>query len=182
MMHGHSGLVLKAPYSTNKSYSFFCPKDRHEVLLRLSQTYVAIFASRSSRETKIPYYMLQPRMLNPFEYKVICWNGTPAYITDRKGKGSAFAQGEEGRLFAFARDAIAALKFARPHTITEGVVRVDIFQDPHGWVVNEFESLEANYYSKVGAQEAHTSQKWRLFWTSILKECGEELVGSRFFL
>jgi hypothetical protein len=163
MTNGRNGLILKAPYSTNKSYPFYSPNDKEEVLLRLSQIYENIFATQSSRVTKIPYYMLQPRMGNTFEYKVVCWNGIPAYITDRKGKGCAFAQGESSRLFNFANDAIAALKLQLPYAITEGVVRVDIFEGPHGWVVNEFESLEANYYSKIGTEEAQTSHRWKLF-------------------
>ena len=51
-------------------------------------------------------------------------------------------------LFAFAERAIAELSARCVGAITNGLVRVDIFQAKSGeYKVNEFESLEASYSS-----------------------------------
>jgi hypothetical protein len=49
----------------------------------------------------------------------------------------------------FVETAIQVLKTGNPNSITESVVRVDVFQRNDGkMVVNEFESLEAGIWSK----------------------------------
>ena len=49
---------------------------------------------------------------------------------------------------AFAKNAVQELKIRVPECICDGLVRVDIFTNANGnLVVNEFESLEAEYSS-----------------------------------
>jgi hypothetical protein len=58
-------------------------------------------------------------------------------------------------LISFAGKAITLLCSRCPHTIADGLSRVDIFTTANGdWVVNQFESLEAQYYCKNSAQNS----------------------------
>jgi hypothetical protein len=102
------------------------------------------------------YVMLQPRVLNPMEMKVACWNGGEPYVAMRKrGMGArAFVGCTEDDVLSYATTAIGILKRANPHAILDGLVRVDIFQLEDGrLVVNEFESLEACFVQrKVAAK------------------------------
>ena len=67
----------------------------------------------------------------------------------RHHSAKAFSEPPHYELFAFAKSAISTLAKANPSAITKGAyIRVDIFQDSLGrMVVNEFESLEGNFYS-----------------------------------
>ena len=121
----------------------------------------------------VPYVMLQPKMTNNFEYKVVCWNGRPCYIAERKRgscRGGAFAAKKEDKLLDFAASAVKMLSESCPHAILNGLVRVDIFttQQEGKYVVNEFESLEARFYSTNGAKNGTIVAAMRCYWYEVL--------------
>lgn len=101
----------------------------------------------------IPYLMIQPCMYNRKEYKIVSLNQVPTYIASiasgrnkQSGCGinKAFAKTDD--LLAFAEEAIRRFRLHAPYAITDGLLRVDVFQDVNGkMVVNEFESLDAEY-------------------------------------
>jgi len=94
--------------------------------------------------------MLQACMKNAKEYKIVVINNTAMYEANNASKkGVSFSKYPHTELLKFAEDALFALKVKCPSTIADGLVRVDIFKTLKGkLVVNEFESLEACYYSK----------------------------------
>lgn len=92
-------------------------------------------------------------MHNRKEYKVVVLDGVPKYVAkigcDKKSKGGinqAFSQYPHTELMLFAGDMVQKMKENCPNVICDGLFRVDIFQKLDGaLVVNELESLEANY-------------------------------------
>jgi hypothetical protein len=157
------GWVLKAPFVTNSMHFMYFISSPEEVLWRLEMTSKAIFEDKECYE--IPYMMLQPRMLNRKEYKVVLLNGQRSHIAPLPSSHKeckAYSKSPHTRLFEFAETAVKLLADAQPHAILDGLVRVDIFEtqekesyvDANGiiglrnrWVVNEFESIEAQFTS-----------------------------------
>ena len=135
------GWILKMPYSTNREFNHFC-KDIDQIEDKLG------LANRRYHHI-MPYIMLQSRMINPKEVKVVCINGKAQYIAyNANNSGRAISKKPNLEIFAFAERAIAELSARCVGAITNGLVRVDIFQAKSGeYKVNEFESLEASYSS-----------------------------------
>ena len=133
---------MKPPYTTNREAVTFVTsfEDLIAALARLSFTYYSIFS----------YVMIQPKMINRTELKVAVTNGKAQYIVKSPNKpGLAISHAPHTDLFAFAEQAVAMLKERCPALISDGLLRVDIFKNKNGsYVVNEFESLEAVYYSR----------------------------------
>ena len=88
----------------------------------------------------------------------MCLHTQPALHPEeaRKFAGGINQQfGDTDSLLDFAGRAIERLRLNAPFTITDGLLRVDIFQDVTGeMVVNEFESLDANYSALTHLQMA----------------------------
>jgi hypothetical protein len=139
----NNGWVLKAPYTTNCHYVRFC-KTMHSVLNNLFIANIKLFGS-------IPYVMLQACMKNRQEYKVVVFNEEVQFVTAnaRRARPSiSFSKRPHYKLIQFAQDAVQDLKKSCPEFLCDGLVRVDIFQNENGdMIVNEFESLGANYYT-----------------------------------
>jgi hypothetical protein len=159
------GWVLKAPFVTNSQHFFYFISDPEEVLWRLQLVSAAVYDAKSCYV--IPYMMLQPRMQNRKEYKVVLLDGKASHIAvvNKSHRGSiAYSSHPHSRLFAFAESAVSMLKNAKPYAILDGLVRVDVFEtqekeimvDKNGneitqkrWVINEFESIEAQFTSNA---------------------------------
>ena len=87
-------------------------------------------------------------------------DGQAQYFFTR-GQGKRFFI-EDKQLMSFAEESLMLLKQRRPSTITEGLVRVDVMQRNDGvMIVNEFESLEADYHSDTKVS-AHLFNFWEL--------------------
>ena len=94
--------------------------------------------------------MVQACMESRREEKVVCVGKRPMYVADisTQKMGRSFSRAPHKALFSFVRSALEALEARQPHSILDGLVRVDVFMSMAGMVVNEFESLEAAYSSK----------------------------------
>lgn len=133
----------------------------------------------------IPYVMIQAKMFNRREHKVICWNGEPQFVCSFANQGSLLSKGGVNRsftkpphteLFLFVRAAIARVKSACPALMIDGLFRVDVFKTVDGrMVVNEFESLEANFPCLLGEWEWKTFAFLRLYHSFKLLESVDEL-------
>jgi hypothetical protein len=94
--------------------------------------------------------MIQPRLSNRKEYKVVVLNGKASHIIPQcangvtcPGKAFTFAT-ETTDLFRFAEMAVHCLSKQCPASLIAGLIRVDIMETLAGnLIVNEFESLEA---------------------------------------
>ena len=110
-------------------------------------------------------------MHNRREYKVVVLNNSPVYIAgistgsskSKNGVNRAFSDFEE--LQKFAGQAVDRLRLAAPFAITDGLFRVDIFQTAAGkMVVNEFESLDAEYQSPASGTAEATYTFLEKYW------------------
>jgi hypothetical protein len=152
--NGGNGWVVKAPYSTNGQDVVNC-KDDHSAIVELRK-----MVDRLS--TRVPYVMMQPRLRNLKEYKMICHHGVIVYkVQKKKDPGKAFPGVED-----FAKHALDTLSTRLPQCMTDFMIRVDIMQlDCGRLVVNEFESFEAQY---CGAGEVDTISFLEGYWANTL--------------
>jgi hypothetical protein len=162
----NNGWVLKAPYTTNSHYIRY-PKNFENVVQYIKN------ANRDLFET-MPYVMLQPCMQNRKEYKVVLFNQEVQYLSYNPKKGSSISGGTKSfskppheELFSFAAEVVQDLKKECPAFICDGLVRVDIFQNQLGnFVVNEFESLEANYHASTQKESLQhkLTERMTIYW------------------
>jgi len=125
-------------------------------------------------------------MYNRKEYKVVVLNNTPIFKAaistgsnnrSKNGINKAFAEEEE--LLQFAQTALERFRAAAPFAITDGLFRVDIFQTITGkMVVNEFESLDAEYQSTTSGKNEATYSFLERYWFEKLKEYFLYLISS----
>jgi hypothetical protein len=122
----------------------------------------------------MPYLILQPRMINPKEVKVAwvtnphtgCQRGPFIVVNDRE-KGHKYASDDE--ILNFAKYARKVYEERFPESLTYPVFRIDIFRTQSGrFVVNEFESLEANIHISISGVNPHLSVI-KDFWIDELK-------------
>ena len=121
---------------------------------------------------KYPYVMIQPCMSNRKENKVACFQGQPMHICSIKRGGndnSKKISKTDNEILLFAQDAINIFKLNCPYAITDGLFRVDMFQNAQGkLVVNEFESLEANYSSSKHLDESFILRYLHHYWKNMI--------------
>ena len=161
------GWVVKLPFVTNQIVKGIKSKD--EVIKKLTSVF-----NNDSRGI-YPYAMIQPCMKNRKEYKVVY---IPAkniiYITSTKVSNGhnkqAFPTGENhSDLFDFVKRAVAVFQDECPHSICDGLFRVDVFMNQaNEYIVNEFESLEASYYGRPKFENAVT-HFLKEYWSGKLK-------------
>ena len=79
----------------------------------------------------------------------------------KQGKSFRASKSSYDDLFQFAESAVRLLVAARPFTIADFILRVDIMQANNGrFVVNEFESFEAFIFDpSTGVQENRCQQQ-----------------------
>lgn len=93
----------------------------------------------SSFVHRVPYLMIQPRVKN-LEYKVLVLNGRAKSILTRASGFKTSVQ----EIYMFAEQVTARLKERFPETMTEYIIRVDLFEVKGKLKVNEFESFDAD--------------------------------------
>jgi len=125
---------------------------------------------------QLPYVMLQRRLIFNIEYKVVLFNGFARFVSSSKGsRDPERPKLNQYDLRKFAETAIRTLQAVVPHCIADGLVRVDVFTDTaQGMVVNEFESLEANWHvnrdSDVNAMNADLITYWTTRFSNALEK------------
>jgi hypothetical protein len=97
---------------------------------------------------ELPYIMLQVRVTNNSEVKLVFLNKQYSHMVSSGGRSivKSLVGFSSSDLVAFATEALNLLP--EEDYILDGMVRVDIFRSNEGTlVVNEFESLEASYFT-----------------------------------
>lgn len=145
------------PYTTNGQFVKAAP-DRTKVIAMLK---LAAFKYAH----QVSYAFVQPMMFNKKEYRVVVLGGQARYVAHinkgANGNEISYSVCPHVSLFHFAENAVKALKLACPSTLSDFLLRVDIFQrNDSRLVVNEFESLEACIYSKSHAREEAPANIW----------------------
>ena len=162
------GWVVKLPFVTNQIVKGI--KTKEEVYKKLAKIFNDDFRGI------YPYAMIQPCMKNRKEYKVVyipSKNITYISSTSRTascGNGKrAFSFGDHSELFAFVKKVVEFFQAECPYVICDGLFRVDVFMNQaNELVVNEFESLEAVYYSSRSTLENTVTDFLKSYWLDKL--------------
>lgn len=167
------GWVMKAPFTTNSSYCKFAKTFDNLVSFLVT-------ACRTDYGS-IPYMMIQACMNNRKEYKVILLGGEPAYLARIAGHSSkrssnginkAFSKPPHTEIMEFAKLSMQRCSQLCPNLLTDGLFRVDIFITiDKRLVVNEFESLEANYPSNIETEAFAAHQFMQTYWARKIIAC-----------
>ena len=172
------GWVLKLPFVTMREGLKWCGSFA-KVLQELCIA-TAKFGGR------IPYAMIQPRLSNRKEYKVVILNGKASHVIPQcangvtcPGKAFTFAT-EITDLFRFAEMAVHCLSKQCPASLTAGLIRVDIMETSAGnLIVNEFESLEA-VFEPSGHESGEVGARLREFlltyWVTVVTQAFEQFT------
>jgi hypothetical protein len=111
-------------------------------------------------------------MYNRCEVKIVVLKNQPLYKASIATGAGAKSKGGVNKTFAgnlntldallaFANTALEKLLSTVPYAITDGLFRVDIFQTISGQlVVNEFESLEADFGCKASGSTDFEAFAW----------------------
>ena len=140
--HGN-GWFLKPAFTTNGEGRTSCGS--------VQEIIHALDIANQKFKDRLPYMMLQSKMLNLKEYKIIVLNRKPQYICPQYQSHKheiAFGKTKEGKqkLIEFARHAVMRLGESCPFALTQFMIRVDVMLSNCGkLVVNEFESFEAMF-------------------------------------
>ena len=113
--------------------------------------------------------MLQRRLKHNVECKVVVFNYKSRFIASRTGSRPSLRSYDDNQILLFAEQAVVKLRENIPYCISDGLVRVDIFTETSsGIVINEFESLEANWHSKADSTVIEMNSDLTIYWTNIL--------------
>ena len=100
--------------------------------------------------------------------KVVLMNGRDPYLmrSESRQYGTKFANQED--IFNFACYAWNRLAKASPQAILDRIFRVDVMTFNDKLVVNEFESLEADYHAKEDERTFMMDSSLKLYWKNKL--------------
>ena len=173
--------VCKLPFTTNSKHNstvkYVVGYDG--ILAALRQ-----FVSNVNIAGYITYAMIQPRIPNNAEVKIICFNGKAKFrnmykkATDKNAL-SPFKGVNLKEFFDFAEHIIAVLRRICPELITDQVLRIDMFgfrDRPGVFIVNEIEGYEAQRTGtglKAAAQLGRLSADVETYWYNTLCELVE---------
>ena len=158
--------VVKLPFVTNQIVKGI--KTKEDVFKKL-----AMIFTHDGRGI-YHYAMIQPCMRNRKEYKVVYIpSKNIIYVSSLSsscGNGKkAFSFGDHSSLFAFVKTAVHSFQVECPYAICDGLFRVDVFMNQSNQlVVNEFESLEATYYSSREKDQTSVTSFLKDYWLSKL--------------
>lgn len=164
------GFILKLPSTT---HGFGKKSNVHR-----TNVMEAIMSISVKFGGQLSYVMLQRKLKYNIEYKVVVFKGSGKFIMDRLGKSppsdvavqfSCDHVDKTKRLLLFAEMAVRKLESLIPECISDGLVRVDVFSETvKGFVVNEFESLEANWLpvrdSRLSKEVAECQMGLETYW------------------
>lgn len=142
----------------------------------------AIAAAETRFIEQFSYVMLQPKMQNRREDKVVLFNGEPCYVADKNinptQSGRKFA--EQDDLLSFDAHAVRLLKSRDPTFLCDGLVRVDVFcNSSNQLVVNEYKNLEANYTKRQFEKRTRVTEQLANYWEAILRRCFSIAICSK---
>jgi hypothetical protein len=161
-----NGWVVKLPFTTNAEGLTFC-KNEGDII-------DAIDRKSSQFQDRMSYAMVQPCLANRKEYKIVVLGGSAKYVADisqRKGLRVSFSEAPHHAIKCLAEQACEILESRCKGALTDPILRVDVMQSKNGLVINEFESLEASYYSnKFDQNELMVTEYIQSYWLAQIKQ------------
>jgi hypothetical protein len=176
--------VCKLPFTTN---------GRHNSTVKYCVGYDGIlemltqFQNNANIGGYIMYAMIQPKIPDNTEAKIICFNGKAVFrnLNKKSSNGrSPFGGVKDEAIFHFAEHVISILRSVCPELITEQVLRVDIFgfrNRPGVYIVNEIEGYEAQRTAKgakAGVKVGKLATDVEDYWYNVLCELVEYHINN----
>ena len=173
-----TSFIIKAPFTTNsqhfKRYFDSRPdQDSNDMVKRILAFVVEVRDDiydlrRRGHPTcyVIPYLMLQVKLWDKSEVKIVFLGGRFHHILSSSTKSvvTKLINHKQIDVVKFAAHALQTLSSSKKF-ILDGLVRVDVFQDQNGkLVINELESLEANYHTKSEMKQLSTQKFLVAYW------------------
>ena len=176
--HYGQGWFLKAPYTTNNLH--FKGRSYSDVQLLISRV-LELFSSNSSSESirkTFSYLILQPTVPNRKEFKVIMHNGVCEYYMNTS-QNKHYSPNKNSIQyvagFEFAYNVFNELKKNLPHSIINGLIRIDFMKlendkgEIEKYLLNEIEGIEADYGSANILEQNQTDLFLIEYWDNIVE-------------
>jgi len=137
---------------------------------------------------RIPYTMIQPRLINRKEYKVVVLDGEASHIIPQCAngitcEGVAFTHSSTMDVMRFAEIAVMCLSKRCIGSQTSGLIRVDVMETrDKNLIVNEFESLEAVFETPLNAGaevESHLKLFLLTYWVRVVERTFAQYLSTR---
>jgi hypothetical protein len=180
-----TGYILKTPFSYNRRNKVelkdnehllentFCYHDQFKNVQFSSNTTTTQTTTGLPIQRGMPYFMVQPMMSNRREFKIVLFNHRALYISASPTQTLGFAFKKENMeyIFKFSEYALNVCKEKCPHMITDGLIRIDVFENQNNnLIVNEIEGLEAKYdHATKFELTGDLEQKLQMYWTEKLQ-------------
>lgn len=173
--------VVKGSFITNKS-NFFGHASSADSVMKLLHTFTSHMILNTGAKDcyKVPYLILQERVFDISEVKVIFLGCKFSHIADvGKNTKHSLPNFSTNEIVEFASASLQLLRDTLGYSIVDGLVRVDVFQSNSGHlVVNEFESLDANYECRKVAYNNATVLFLARYWEGKLLNTIHQLFMS----
>ena len=156
--------IMKPGYTTNSLHYKKCVDTVEEVKLHLNRVMNDMYGGAPTCY-EVPYIMLQVRVSDNSEVKLVFLNKQYSHMvsSDSKLIRMSLRGFKESELIAFAKETLDLLP--EDEYILDGMVRVDIFRNDDGYLVlNEFESLEATYFTKSVTRKGNLEDFLEAYW------------------
>lgn len=174
--------ILKAPFVTNSQhYKYYVSSGNFEgIMTALNSVYFDQHLSKKLRKCyEIPYMMLQCKVPDSTEPKLAFIDGVFSHFCGYR-RGTAGGRGvikslpnhSQESLIAFAISVIELMRnFDGVHVMLDGLIRVDLFDDGKGNLVNEIEGLEAGYQSSDEVENNRVHTFLDQYWEGQIYNC-----------
>lgn len=161
---GKKDFIIKAPFVQNQrgfKMKFFAT---HEDFISIMHSVYTKFNPTLNKNNVLttqvfPYLIVQPRIGNTRESKVVLLNGEAKFISSSTKPGLLGVKTAK-ELLEFAELAVNHLnERTKKAFLSDGITRVDLFcTKDNRLIVNEFESLDANFATSNTALQSQTSE------------------------
>jgi hypothetical protein len=165
-----SQMVIKAPFVTNRQHYHGYPKNVEAAIVHVARAVNDLFHSKFSKCYEISYLILQERVTSNGEVKVVFCGKTFSHIAGGRYDKKSFSSITTQELILFASDALESLDDGQ--FILDGLVRVDLMCNNEGkLVVNELESLDADYDSLQMEDTSRANAFLDQYWEQKIYDC-----------
>jgi hypothetical protein len=164
--------IIKSPFSTNSKYYKKYVNNIEQAMGYVKSICRDMFHPKSQR-CILPYVMLQERVTHNNEVKVCFLNKRYSHIASVARSVRSFPGFfTEAEIILFAHGALMSLTHLEDVLILDGLVRVDVFKSNQGiLVVNELESLEADFGATNFPAVSETEHFLAEYWEQHIYEC-----------
>ena len=177
--------ILKAPFTTNSQHFKSYVENSSDAFSAMNRVTRDLYHNSMPTCYEIPYMMLQERVKDNAEVKMIFLNFEFNHFASTRGRNfvTRLPGYSEEDLIAFGYSVLEKLKSNNLGQvyILDGLVRIDIFKANSGeLVLNEVESLEAGYQTSDAVSCARVDDFLHTYWETKIYDSINRLLNPDF--